>query len=85
MCSDQCALINIFTFCAEFSIFTSDSGSVVAPPVANGEYGIALEQLSSMTRDHNMSALKQYGGVCHSFLYLVIKFNILKTNDLSHR
>lgn len=63
-------------FVLSFNTFTSDSGSVVAPPVANGEYGIALEQLSSMTRDHNMSALKQYGGVCHSLSNLVMKFDM---------
>ncbi|CAI9114541.1 OLC1v1015288C1 [Oldenlandia corymbosa var. corymbosa] len=38
-------------------------GSNVAPPTANGEYGIGLEQLVSMTRDNNTSALQQYGEV----------------------
>lgn len=38
-------------------------GTTVAPPTRNGDYEIGLEQLSSMTRDHNVSALQQYGGV----------------------
>ncbi|KAJ7962686.1 Calcium-transporting ATPase [Quillaja saponaria] len=38
-------------------------GSTVAPPTPSGDYAIGLEQLASMTRDHNMSALQQYGGV----------------------
>ncbi|XP_022716352.1 calcium-transporting ATPase 9, plasma membrane-type-like isoform X2 [Durio zibethinus] len=39
------------------------SGSPVASPVAAGDYAIGLEQLASMTRDHKLSALQQYGGV----------------------
>ncbi|XP_022723610.1 calcium-transporting ATPase 9, plasma membrane-type isoform X2 [Durio zibethinus] len=38
-------------------------GTPVASPVANGDYAIGLEQLSSMTRDHKFSVLQQYGGV----------------------
>ncbi|KAK4427477.1 Calcium-transporting ATPase 9, plasma membrane-type [Sesamum alatum] len=38
-------------------------GTTVAPPSPNGDYGIGLEQLASMNRDHNLSALQQYGGV----------------------
>ncbi|KAI3671679.1 hypothetical protein L1987_87419 [Smallanthus sonchifolius] len=37
--------------------------TVVAPPSPSSGYGIALEQLVSMTRDHNITALLQYGGV----------------------
>ncbi|KAK9054776.1 hypothetical protein SSX86_025855 [Deinandra increscens subsp. villosa] len=37
--------------------------TTVAPPSPSGGYGIALEQLVSMTRDHNITALLQYGGV----------------------
>lgn len=40
-----------------------DSSVTVDPPVANGEYGIGLDQLASMTRDHKISVLQQYGGV----------------------
>ncbi|XVF23215.1 hypothetical protein REPUB_Repub13aG0017800 [Reevesia pubescens] len=39
------------------------SGAPVASPVAGGDYAIGLEQLASMTRDHKVSALQQYGGV----------------------
>ncbi|KAK4394994.1 Calcium-transporting ATPase 9, plasma membrane-type [Sesamum angolense] len=37
-------------------------GTAVAPPSPTGDYGIGLEQLASMNRDHNLSALQQYGG-----------------------
>ncbi|XP_024969882.1 calcium-transporting ATPase 9, plasma membrane-type [Cynara cardunculus var. scolymus] len=38
-------------------------GTTVSPPSPSGGYGISLEQLISMTRDHNISAFHQYGGV----------------------
>ncbi|GFQ05646.1 calcium-transporting ATPase 9 plasma membrane-type [Phtheirospermum japonicum] len=38
-------------------------GTAVTPPSPNGEYGIGLEQLASMTRDHNIAAMQQYGGI----------------------
>lgn len=38
-------------------------GATVAPPSANGDYGIGLEQLASISRDQNTSALQQYGEV----------------------
>ncbi|XP_027122620.1 calcium-transporting ATPase 9, plasma membrane-type-like [Coffea arabica] len=38
-------------------------GATVAPPCANGDYGIGLEQLASISRDQNTSALQQYGEV----------------------
>nr|XP_016505608.1 PREDICTED: calcium-transporting ATPase 9, plasma membrane-type-like isoform X1 [Nicotiana tabacum]XP_016505609.1 PREDICTED: calcium-transporting ATPase 9, plasma membrane-type-like isoform X1 [Nicotiana tabacum] len=37
-------------------------GTEVSPPAPTGDYGISLEQLASVTRDHNLSALQQYGG-----------------------
>ncbi|KAJ9568506.1 hypothetical protein OSB04_004472 [Centaurea solstitialis] len=37
-------------------------GTTVSPPSPSGGYGISLEQLISMTRDHNISAFHQYGG-----------------------
>ncbi|GMI78134.1 autoinhibited Ca(2+)-ATPase 9 [Hibiscus trionum] len=39
------------------------SGAPVAPPVDGGDYAIGLEQLASMTRDHKLPVLEQYGGV----------------------
>lgn len=39
------------------------SGATVSPPTPTGDFGIALDQLSSVTRDNNTSALEQYGGV----------------------
>ncbi|OMO65525.1 Cation-transporting P-type ATPase [Corchorus olitorius] len=39
------------------------SGPPIALPIAVGEYNIGLEQLASMTRDHKLSALRQYSGV----------------------
>ncbi|XP_022844925.1 calcium-transporting ATPase 9, plasma membrane-type-like [Olea europaea var. sylvestris] len=38
-------------------------GTAVSPPTPNGDYGIGHEELASMSRDHNSSALQQYGGV----------------------
>ncbi|KAL9160502.1 hypothetical protein ABFS82_08G204500 [Erythranthe guttata] len=38
-------------------------GTTVAPPSPNGGYEIGLEQLASMKREHNITALQQYGGV----------------------
>ncbi|KAH0688449.1 hypothetical protein KY290_020083 [Solanum tuberosum] len=37
-------------------------GTEVAPLPPCGDYGISIEQLASVTRDHNLSALQQYGG-----------------------
>lgn len=37
-------------------------GATVSPPTATGAFGIGLEQLTSMTRDNNTSALEQYEG-----------------------
>uniref|UniRef100_A0A6M2F9D3 Calcium-transporting ATPase n=1 Tax=Populus davidiana TaxID=266767 RepID=A0A6M2F9D3_9ROSI len=37
-------------------------GPSATPPTATGDYAIGLEQLASMTRDHNFSSLQQYGG-----------------------
>ncbi|XP_039004663.1 calcium-transporting ATPase 9, plasma membrane-type-like [Hibiscus syriacus] len=39
------------------------SGTPIAPPDSVGDYKIGLEQLASMTRDHKLSSLEQYGGV----------------------
>ncbi|KAK2640630.1 hypothetical protein Ddye_028425 [Dipteronia dyeriana] len=38
-------------------------GPTELPSVPNGEFPIGQEQLYSMTRDHNINALEQYGGV----------------------
>ncbi|GMI91979.1 autoinhibited Ca(2+)-ATPase 9 [Hibiscus trionum] len=38
-------------------------GTPVAPPDFSCDYAIGVEQLASMTRDHKLSALEQYGGV----------------------
>ncbi|XP_057967927.1 calcium-transporting ATPase 9, plasma membrane-type isoform X2 [Malania oleifera] len=48
-------------------------GATDVPPTPGGDYGIGLEQLSSMTRDHKTSALLQYGGAFGLS-------NLLKTN-----
>ncbi|KAG4180292.1 hypothetical protein ERO13_A10G157400v2 [Gossypium hirsutum] len=39
------------------------SSAPVASPSAGDDYKIGLEHLASMTRDHKLSALEQYGGV----------------------
>ena len=33
------------------------------PVTPSGGFGIGIDQLTTMTRDHNFSALQQYGGV----------------------
>uniref|UniRef100_A0A803M9R6 Calcium-transporting ATPase n=1 Tax=Chenopodium quinoa TaxID=63459 RepID=A0A803M9R6_CHEQI len=35
----------------------------LSPPISTGDYGIGLEQLSTMVRDNKLSALDDYGGV----------------------
>lgn len=63
-------------------------GTFVQPPTPSGDYGIGLEQLASVTRDHNFSALQQYGGV--KGLSDLLKTNLEKgisgdDTDLSNR
>ncbi|KAI3455723.1 hypothetical protein Pfo_012386 [Paulownia fortunei] len=60
-------------------------GTAVTPPSPNGDYAIGLEQLASMNRDHNLSALQQYGGARLLFpftFFLEVKglSDMLKTN-----
>lgn len=38
-------------------------GPSATPPTPSGDYGIGLEQLVLISRDHNISALQEYGGV----------------------
>ncbi|ONK70583.1 uncharacterized protein A4U43_C05F35230 [Asparagus officinalis] len=38
-------------------------GTPVVPALPSGGYGIGMEQLTAMTRDHDFSALQGYGGV----------------------
>ncbi|KAE7997503.1 hypothetical protein FH972_002134 [Carpinus fangiana] len=38
-------------------------GPMTSPSTPTGDYAIDLEKLASMTRDHNLSALQEYGGV----------------------
>lgn len=37
-------------------------GTALTPPTPSGDFAIGVEQLTAMTRDHNGSALQQYGG-----------------------
>lgn len=37
-------------------------GTTVTSPTPSGNFAIGPEQLTSMTKDHNVSALQQYGG-----------------------
>ncbi|KAJ0007800.1 hypothetical protein Pint_30513 [Pistacia integerrima] len=65
-----------------------DIGAIASPPTSSGDYGIELEQLASMTRDHNFSALEQYGGVkgLSDLLKTNIEFGISGDDtDLSKR
>ncbi|KAF4347575.1 hypothetical protein G4B88_009931 [Cannabis sativa] len=54
-------------------------GPTVAPPSPTGDYAIGLEQLATLTRDHNVSALQQYGGV--KGLSPMLKTNLEKGID----
>jgi len=38
-------------------------GTSATPPTVTGDYAIGLEELASMTRDHNIFSLHQCGGV----------------------
>ncbi|KAM7471943.1 hypothetical protein LguiA_010126 [Lonicera macranthoides] len=38
-------------------------GTTVTSPIPSGNFAIGPEQLTSMTKDHNVSVLQQYGGV----------------------
>ncbi|KAH9716133.1 calcium-transporting ATPase 10 plasma membrane-type [Citrus sinensis] len=60
----------------------------LVPPTPSGDFGIGLEQLASVTRDHNFPALEQYGGV--KGLSELLKTNLEKgisgdDTDLSNR
>lgn len=60
----------------------------LVPPAPSGDFGIGLEQLASVTRDHNFPALEQYGGV--KGLSELLKTNLEKgisgdDTDLSNR
>ncbi|XP_062008948.1 calcium-transporting ATPase 9, plasma membrane-type-like [Rosa rugosa] len=54
-------------------------GIKVTPPTPSGDYGIGLEPLVSLTREHNTSALQQYGGV--KGISSLIKTNLEKGID----
>lgn len=41
------------------------------PPPSAGDYGVGLEQLASMSKDQNISALQQYGGVSLEIFFLL--------------
>ncbi|KAL9462807.1 hypothetical protein AB3S75_000751 [Citrus x aurantiifolia] len=60
----------------------------LVPPTPSGDFGIGLEQLASVTRDHNFPALEQYGGA--KGLSELLKTNLEKgisgdDTDLSNR
>ncbi|CAB4302533.1 unnamed protein product [Prunus armeniaca] len=54
-------------------------GTTVAPPTSSGDYGIALEQLVSLTRENNFNALQQYGGA--KGISALLKTNLEKGVD----
>ncbi|KAI8015116.1 Calcium-transporting ATPase 8, plasma membrane-type [Camellia lanceoleosa] len=55
------------------------SGMTKPPTTSAGDYGIDQERLASVTRDHDFSALEQYGGV--KGLADVLKTNVEKGID----
>lgn len=50
----------LFKLAGEQSTVLSSSAT---PPTPSGDFAIGVEQLASMTRENNFSALQQYGGV----------------------
>ncbi|KAK3411186.1 hypothetical protein EUGRSUZ_J03164 [Eucalyptus grandis] len=59
-------------------------GPNATPPTAIGDYGIGLEELASMTRDHKFSALQQYGGATNIFSLLMCQLPLHQVKGLSH-
>lgn len=59
-----------------YLFFLDDTGlgTTVASPTSSGDYGIALEQLVSLTRENNFNALQQYGGVSQLQMYFLLVF-----------
>lgn len=47
-------------------------GTAVTPPVLSGDYGISLEQLVSITRNHDISVLQQNGGASQIQFYFLL-------------
>ncbi|PON83642.1 Calcium-transporting P-type ATPase [Trema orientale] len=54
-------------------------GPTVAPPTPSGDYAIGLERLASLTRDHDIATLQQYGGA--KGLSTMLKTNVEKGID----
>ena len=52
-------------------------------PIETSDFGIGLEQLTAMTRDNNLSALEQYGGVRKSFINFYPLLSIMLTGSTS--
>ncbi|KAH9667740.1 calcium-transporting ATPase 9 plasma membrane-type [Citrus sinensis] len=61
-------------YCIAIKMFLPDGivGTLV-PPAPSGDFGIGLEQLASVTRDHNFSALEQYGLYCF-LLFIIVPY-----------
>lgn len=47
------------------------STAVTPPTPVGGDYAVGLEQLTSMSKDQNVSALQQYGGASLQFFWLL--------------
>lgn len=65
-----------------WSSFYSGVEKSVASATPAGDFGIGPEQLVLMSKDHNVSSLKQYGGVSCvvslvDFLYLIFSWSEL--------
>lgn len=48
------------------------------PALPSGGYGIGVEQLTAMTRDHDSSALQQYGGasIRYNIVFLFLSYSV---------
>lgn len=66
------------------------SPPAVTPPTPVGDYAIGLEQLASMSKDQNISALQQYGGASLQHVWLLIELLkcfalLIHSNDILFR
>jgi Ca2+-transporting ATPase len=54
-------LVPCFSLCLNHLVL----GPTATTSTPTGDYAVSLEQLASMTRDHNISALQEFGGASH--------------------
>lgn len=68
-----------------FSCYALGLDPSTSSPIQTSDFGIGLEQLTAMTRDNNLSALEQYGGVSKSFIsfYPFAIYNVNRLHNIA--